>query len=450
MRTIKGSRKIFLLVTAIAMLSLLLTITGCKKDNPVVPPETPTSAVKDTINLNVEGVTDRSISVRIKMKLADKNSTTVKLYRKLENVPVVVTELPGAVIDTTIIDDDNWHYLQLDKSYSYYAISYDSTGEKKDTSNMITAKTLAPTSHNYSWKEYIIGEWQSQLKDVWGTDDNNVWAVGTFTINGVPYGIIKWDGTEWKPDKKNGGQAAIYGFSNSDIWTVGGGVFHYDGNEWKRINAKGVNSQSIPLDTVLNDNLPYTSVWGTSSNNLYMGNIYGKIIHWDGKKAEEIYDFGIWITDINGTSADNIWFTCTGVTNILIAKFNGNGFEEIIHYPLYPVPMNTTYPLNSREVYFAGNGIFRKVNERKYTNEEIDKSKGEVYKIRGTGANNIFAVGAFSAIYHFNGQDWKFYDEVHTSSGGIDYGVFVTEDKVFVVGINQDHAKAKILIGTKN
>ena len=58
----------------------------------------------------------------------------------------------------------------------------------------VTQKTLAPTSHNYTWQESQLVTWQSALYDVWGTDENNVWAVGTVMINDTAYGVLKWNG----------------------------------------------------------------------------------------------------------------------------------------------------------------------------------------------------------------------------------------------------------------
>ena len=73
-----------------------------------------------------------------------------------------------------------------------YAVRVDSLGQLKDTSNIVTQKTLAPTSHNYTWQEFTIGDagFSNALYDVWGTDENNVWAVGGVTINDTVYGII--------------------------------------------------------------------------------------------------------------------------------------------------------------------------------------------------------------------------------------------------------------------
>jgi hypothetical protein len=35
------------------------------------------------------------------------------------------------------------------------------------------------------------------------------------------------------------------------------------------------------------------------------------------------------------------------------------------------------------------------------------------------------------------------------TQGGENYGIYVTENKVFIVGINEDHLRAKIIIGTR-
>jgi len=133
----------------------------------------------------------------------------------------------------------------------------------------------------------------------------------------------------------------------------------------------------------------------------------------DGSKAEIAADFGIYITDIHGTSTENFWITGEGQNEVLIAKYNGSSFERLNNYPLYKFPMYTIYSVNNKDVYIGGNGVFRK-KENNWITEEVDKNKGVIYKIRGTNSNNLFAVGAYSVVHHFNGIDWQFYDELYT------------------------------------
>ena len=66
----------------------------------------------------------------------------------------------------------------------------------------MTAQTLHQQPRLYV-ADFTIGDsgFSNVLYDVWGTD-NNVWAVGTVMMNDTAYGVIKWNGTEWKPTFK--------------------------------------------------------------------------------------------------------------------------------------------------------------------------------------------------------------------------------------------------------
>ena len=153
---------------------------------PVEPPV----ALKDTLTLSVEQVTHRSIVVDVKTTANNPNST-VELYRQLDSTRTLVAEFPITIKDTIVTDDNSGNDLQLNTEYKYYAVRIDSAGGKKDTSNIITAKTLAATSFNYTWQEFSIGDPGSVLYDVWGTDENNVYACGRITFNDTVYGIIR-------------------------------------------------------------------------------------------------------------------------------------------------------------------------------------------------------------------------------------------------------------------
>ncbi|MBU1095353.1 MAG: hypothetical protein KKB34_02630, partial [Bacteroidetes bacterium] len=292
----------------LAIIIVLIIIFSCKEDNPVIPPEPPDAVLKDTLTLSIMDVTHRSISVNVK---TTNNGTgkQIQLFRKAgtEATFSLVSVYPAAILDTTIIDYNNSDGLLLDTEYSYYSVRLDSLGMPKDSSNITTGKTLAATSHDYDWQENIIGEWQSVLYDVWGTDENNVYAVGSVRLNDTLYGIIKWNGTDWLPEKKVGGVNAIFGFSENDIWAAGGAVEHYNGIEWKRIDAETINFRDEILDSVLYNNSTYTSIWGTSSNDLYFASSKGRIIHWDGIKASVSYNGGArTFNDVDGISKELI------------------------------------------------------------------------------------------------------------------------------------------------
>jgi hypothetical protein len=431
--------RIAILSTAALLFSLVLF--SCKKDNPVVPPVEPPVVLKDTVTISVKGVTYRSIELNVQCSM-NNSQYSIRLFRTLNSKDTLVAEYLITVRDTTIIDNNNGNGLQLNTEYSYFAVTKDTTGEIKDTSNTVNATTLAATSHNYTWQEFNIGDWQSTLYDVWGTDENDVWAVGIVYIDNKFYGGLHYNGTDWNPDSTFGGYA-IYGFASNDIWVVGGGIFHFNGSFWDGIEER------YPI---LNDNAPYTSLWGTSSNDMYFCNQWGKIIHWNGTKAEIIYDTGgYYITDIYGTGPDNIW--------VCGARSSSNWENLLLHFDGYSWIKDNTLPVqifqaggilsfNPRENFIAGNGIFQGYTDNwTHIPANINQS---VSCIRGDKSNNIFASGAFSFIIHFNGVDWHIYTELSTPSGGALYGIIPLGNKVFAVGYNENGSAAKIIIGTKN
>ena len=132
---------------------------------------------------------------------------------------------------------------------------------------------------------------QIYMYDIWGTDKNNVWVVGH--SDRTKYQIWQWDGQEWKSINPQivgyrPSYSEIFGFSEEDFWIVGscahlfpgdsldtkGYILHYDG-AWKRID---------------NNNLPKCmSVWGTSSNNMYIGCYEGILLRYDGSNFYKYY-----------------------------------------------------------------------------------------------------------------------------------------------------------------
>ncbi len=427
------------ILLALTLLYFSLALLSCKKDNLVIPPVEPPPVVKDTVTISVEGVTHRSIELRVQSTVND-SSLKIRLFRTLNSADTLEAEYPILVEDTTIIDDNNGEGLQLNTEYTYYAVTVDTRGDIKDTGSTVTARTLAPTSHNYIWQEYTIGDFGSALYDVWGTDENNVYACGSIILNGNPYGVIKWDGSEWRPFKENAGFSAIYGFSNTDIWIVGGSVvIHYDGSEWNEVNESNLIA-----------NTPYTSIWGTSSSNEYFGSTRGKIIHWDGNKAEVINDLGTWITDINGTKAENIWVTAVKSSELkdIIVHFDGIVWAQV-QLPTGFSYLRSVLPFNQQEVVVGGNGMFY----RQSTGEWIILpyiNRGSIQKVRGNSSTDLLAVGGYGTVTHYNGIDLHFYDELYTPSGGINYGVYTAANKAFIVGIDESNTKAQIIIGERN
>jgi len=418
-----------LLSSFVFYLFVSISLLSCTQDEVLITPPPP-PVVKDTITVSIESFTHRSVTLRIQSTVHSSQSS-IKVLRSFNSTETIIAEFPLEVADTTITDDDNGVGLLLDTTYTYFAVRVDSLGEWKDTSNTVIQKTLAPTSHDYTWQEYNFGDagYPNKLLDVWGTDENNVWACGGVKINDTVYGIIKWDGTEWKPISQAGG-VAIFGFSEEDIWTVGGSIFHFDGVDWKDLTY---------TDTVFSENQSYTSLWGTSSSDMYFGNLWGKIIHWDGSKAEDVgIDAFSQIVDIWGFSANEIYavagaglvgggqlFQFDGLSWKLIADINNN-----IGQIDFKGNFLTIWGYEKNELFLMGSYLYKKLRD---VWVEIGPFGGIYLKLRGNQSNNIFCVGLGGLCKHFNGVEWKDISNFENIDRVLS-GILVINNQVFIVG----------------
>jgi hypothetical protein len=64
----------------------------------------------------------------------------------------------------------------------------------------------------------------------------------------------------------------------------------------------------------------------------------------------------------------------------------------------------------------------------------------------GTSDENMFAVGDFGNVFHYNGVDWYQYRELK-DFGVVYSGVWTDGKEVFVVGYTHDGGKTIILHG---
>ncbi|MDD3559836.1 MAG: hypothetical protein PHW27_14815, partial [Melioribacteraceae bacterium] len=230
------------------------------------------------------------------------------------------------------------------------------------------------------------------LYDVWGTDENNVYAVGGVRINDTTYGVIHWDGTQWKPELKVGGKYAIYGFDRDDIWITGTSIYHYNGSNWIRVSDQ---------DPILNEYITYTCLWGTSSENLYFGNQGGKIVHWDGRRGRLENVQTVKLTDIWGFSSDDI-YACGTDYRAELYHFDGASWSLVIIGDTPPNsgqiqdPFYSFWGADNNYKYLAGYYVYQNAIED--WGNKLDFGYN-IEKIRGSSSNNIFTVGHLGG-YH--------------------------------------------------
>lgn len=211
------------------------------------------------------------------------------------------------------------------------------------------------------------------LTGVWGTSPTNVFAVSsTLDVSNIshPFGIIlHFDGYSWSPmsiwpNSDNITDAcfsSIWGSSATDIWAVGpDNIAHYNGSlRWLPLPISGVGY----LD----------SIWGSSGSDIFaVGNGGGVIEHFDGRTwipmpyPSQTDDFtGVW-----GSSATDVFAVGSNpnTNSGVILHYNGNSWSSMYSGP---------------DIGFWG--------------------------VWGTSSTNVFAMGGMgsNSLLHYNGSSWS-------------------------------------------
>lgn len=297
---------------------------------------------------------------------------------------------------------------------------------------------------DYQWTIDTISSATSQvfLDNIWGSNAQDVYAAGTG-------GVYHYDGKEWKIVRSSivGNLAVedIFGFSPVDVWAVGSRVYpnpnpppnfvdscfiaHFDGTTWAEI-------QEPPMQGIM-------CIWGRSSKDIYAGSEDGNILHYDGMDwtATHVLD-SLQFISIGGDAS--VVFA-GGAVNV-----NGN----------YPVVMYEnrgagwtligmqTVSDNYQNPHFGYSAIFSPAPEVIYSStfgvfkwngtgwDRVLQSDVAVRGLCGTSSNNVLATGWGPVVYHWNGVDWK---DIPAATKGLPAnslvsGVWTSPDEIFAVG----------------
>lgn len=401
--------------TILALLISTLFITSCKEK----PTEPNILIVDDSLTISNSIKLKHNWSDFDKISLSftksDLDSTaeyTYVLERKGNNYSIE-TYFRNIKKDTTVIINAESGGLIKGITYQYMVRSFHE-GRLIDTSNTLKTKLLEVTTHDFVWEIDTLGEpGHSGIKGLWGVDENNVWAIGGIGLEDGGGNFIKWNGEKWstvtnEPLAVNG----IFGFSENDIWLVGYGLFqngaaiHYNGIDltWYRFD------NPTPEDTIYY----LQGVWGASPDDVWAVGPQGTIIHWDGNSWTKVKsESKAFLRDIWGSSANNIYASglqSSGVYELL--KYDGVEWKRITGvlnsdrlslWTVWTDKIGRVVLAGNRLAWYDGNAW----NSRPYDSIFMNS-----LRVRGNDFNNIFIVGQERKIIHFNGTDWKKYDDI--------------------------------------
>jgi len=326
--------------------------------------------------------------------------------------------------------------------------------------------TADTTSHNFTWEIFTFGDHaSSSLSDVAIIDENNIWAVGEIFLNDstgqrdpIAYNAIHWDGEKWEVKRievdfrgsiTTGPLEGITTFSETDIWLVGSLPIHGNGNQWEMFD----------LRTTVNPDLSLSKVWGSSPNDIYFVGRAGSIVHYDGNNWRKIESgTTLSIYDIYGAynSKKQEWEILAVASNKhlnvgkKVLKITGNQVSSVVDSGL-PWSLSSIYLITGVKYYIVGDGVYESSGITSSITWQLWPSgKMTNYysqKIRGTSSNDIFIVGDWGEIVHYNGNSWMNY----SFQTGLEYGYYlsVAFKGNIVVAVGQSYNQAIVAIGRR-
>jgi len=403
------------------------------------------------------------IGLKINLKLEDVSCTEAWLTLTTSNLqlPTTITLKQNNQTHKTInlIKSDTLLFIDSllpNQTYSFHAAMQPSnhTGEVK--SNVLNVTTMDTTNHNFTWQTFTFGEaGSSVLYDVAIINENNIWAVGEIYMNdslGNPdpnaYNAVHWDGQKWElkriyyygncsavtyPPLK-----AIWAFSeNNIVITNGGSIGWFDGN-------------IVNLDCRVNPLLTgsINKIWGNSSNDLYIIGNNGSIAHYNGANWQRIE---------SGTTTNikDIWGKINPLTQEKIIYCAVSNVVTLGDYKILSIRENNTIdsiPWNTNrrvesiwfednlKMFTCGGGVFIN-NGAGFWIEQTELPLIHTNRIRGIRKNDVFVGGDFGLLGHFNGMNWKVYDEANVA---LFYSLDYKTDILTAIG--ERNGKAVILI----
>ena len=355
--------------------------------------------------------------------------------------------------DTTVYDS------RLRPAHRYrYRARLERNGHPVLESAPLEITTMDTTSHEFTWEIIEIPSpyGSGVLYDVAIIDENDIWAVGEIYADSIqpwlPYNAVHWDGQRWElrriPYYYRGSVwylplKSIIAFSKNDIWFEAG--IHWNGNEFE------TRSLNIEFPSHVN------KMWGTSSDNFYIVGNNGLIAHYDGSRWQKIESgTELPIKDIWGvvdwkTGKENILaVACNLFSNegIAVLQITENSVHETSTTNL-PVNISSVWSDDGREWYICGNSLYKTRNLNQPWKPVSGLPPIFQQQVRGKGPNNIFIVGNFGLVLHWNGFNWRYYSAFQ----GILLGLAIKDNLVVAVGSKLDGIVADsgiILVGRSN
>jgi hypothetical protein len=246
-------------------------------------------------------------------------------------------------------------------------------------------RTFANCTKFSGWSVPEIPALASDLRAVWGSGPNDVYAVGGPTV-------LHWNGTEWSATTRaiagNPNLLSVWGSGPSDVFAGGGStMFHWNGQGWDS------HDFSSTVGAILD-------IWGSGPSDVYaVGGLH--IEHWDGTAWSELQPGafqGIW-----GSGPSDIW-AVGGRDAPGVAHWDGTAWSPVA----IPGAINPAHVWGRgpNDVYFVeGSPEIDHWDGVGWSKLDTGVS-GHLVALWGTGARDLVAVDDNGTFATWDGNRW--------------------------------------------
>ncbi|MGC8898885.1 MAG: hypothetical protein ACP5ON_11725, partial [Bacteroidota bacterium] len=222
-------------------------------------------------------------------------------------------------------------------------------------------------------------------------------------------------GVKWSEYKVSGGRnlEAVSGRYAGDVWTCGWGgtLYHYDGHVWRK--------DSVPLVVATGRFYVLSAI--------------------EPRSAEEVFLIGY--VHENEIARTTYYFFRREANQWILEDSAVVGRDKIEikwgYADLWVSPSGT--------VYSCGAGVWR-WNGAKW--ELMVDNPSYLSRIAGTDDNNIFVVGHFGTVLHYNGVDWYQFQQFKDPNA-VFWGVWTDGKEAIIVGYTADYPQRTIVLHGK-
>jgi hypothetical protein len=253
----------------------------------------------------------------------------------------------------------------------------------------------------WAWSDPAEGVGTTSLHDLWGSDDQHVWAVDD-------EGILRFDGMEWSrasiPSEPRT-IIGIWGTGPSDVWAAGSlEVLHFNGSVWSASFQRTGSAWPV-------------RVWGSAPDDIWAVGRSGTLLHYDGQvwtdaAPDGLKEAGVTLWDTWGVGRGRAWAVGDqGSIWVWDGERWAQGAQGLTGEDLFAI-----WGSGPRDVWVVGanqtilhwNGDLWRDRSTELTGlGDCDPRCVGLTGVWGTGPNDVWVVGGRATMLRFDGSSWS-------------------------------------------